>query len=136
VYKPGRTGPRGSVNFALVGTGYAKVYVYAGVRFAHADPFFRAQNRARRAGRGLWGAPCHGDTDRPDRRGAAAPPSVAPGGSAGASGPGCDPNYSGACVPVTSGDLDCADVGAPVRVTGEDRHRLDGDGDGRGCESY
>ena len=31
-------------------------------------------------------------------------------------------------------DLDCDDVGRPVRVTGPDRHRLDGDGNGVGCE--
>ena len=33
-------------------------------------------------------------------------------------------------------DLDCADVGRPVRVDGDDPHRLDRDGDGWGCESY
>ncbi|HEX2076919.1 MAG TPA: excalibur calcium-binding domain-containing protein [Longimicrobium sp.] len=32
-------------------------------------------------------------------------------------------------------DLDCPDVGGPVRVTGADPHRLDRDGDGVGCES-
>jgi hypothetical protein len=35
-------------------------------------------------------------------------------------------------------DLDCADVRAlgvaPVRVVGSDPYRLDGDGDGYGCE--
>lgn len=33
-------------------------------------------------------------------------------------------------------DLDCADVGHSVKVTGSDPHRLDRDGDGWGCESY
>ncbi len=33
-------------------------------------------------------------------------------------------------------DLDCADIGQRVRITGEDYHRLDADGDGRACESY
>jgi hypothetical protein len=33
-------------------------------------------------------------------------------------------------------DLDCADVGRTVKVTGDDPHRLDRDGDGWGCESY
>ncbi|HEY0017755.1 MAG TPA: excalibur calcium-binding domain-containing protein [Longimicrobium sp.] len=32
-------------------------------------------------------------------------------------------------------DLDCPDVGHPVRVPGRDPHRLDRDGDGVGCES-
>jgi resuscitation-promoting factor RpfB len=47
----------------------------------------------------------------------------------------CDPNYSG-CVPRVSYDLDCADIGYSVRVLGNDPHRLDGDNDGYGCESY
>lgn len=33
-------------------------------------------------------------------------------------------------------DLDCADIGFPVIITGTDYHNLDADGDGRGCESY
>ena len=48
----------------------------------------------------------------------------------------CDPNYSGACVPIVSWDLDCADIAEPVTVTGSDIHRFDADGDGAGCESY
>jgi hypothetical protein len=35
---------------------------------------------------------------------------------------------------MSSGDLDCADIGGPVRVVGTDRHALDGDDDGVGCE--
>jgi hypothetical protein len=45
----------------------------------------------------------------------------------------CDPNYAGACVPVGPPDLDCPDVGAPVRLVGSDPHQLDGDGDGLAC---
>jgi len=47
----------------------------------------------------------------------------------------CDSNYS-PCIPVSSTDLDCGDIGFSVRVLGSDSHRLDGDGDGYGCESY
>jgi hypothetical protein len=37
--------------------------------------------------------------------------------------------------PVWNGvDLDCADVGHPVWVKGNDPHGLDGDNDGIGCE--
>jgi micrococcal nuclease len=118
VYTPGTSGPAGSVNHRLVRGGFARVYVYGGVRFRYADAFFRAQHRARADKLGLWGPPCFGRTER-----RAAP-----------SGTGCDPSYAGACVPLSSSDLDCADVGRPVRVVGTDRHRLDGDGDGRGCE--
>jgi len=54
---------------------------------------------------------------------------------------GCDPNYSGACVPVAS-DVDCAGGGGngptyvqgPVRVVGSDIYRLDRDGDGIACD--
>lgn len=47
----------------------------------------------------------------------------------------CDPNYV-PCVPVSSSDLDCSDIGETVQVIGSDPHRLDGDHDGVACESY
>ncbi len=54
---------------------------------------------------------------------------------------GCDPNYSGGCVPIAS-DVDCsggsgngpAYVRGPVTVVGSDIYRLDSDSDGVGCE--
>lgn len=54
----------------------------------------------------------------------------------------CDPNYSGACVPIAS-DVDCAGgsgngpayVQGPVTVIGTDIYKLDSDGNGTGCES-
>ena len=46
---------------------------------------------------------------------------------------GCAPGYA-PCVPAYPPDLDCADVGGPVSVTGTDPHGLDGDGDGTACE--
>jgi 5-methylcytosine-specific restriction endonuclease McrA len=52
------------------------------------------------------------------------------------SGGSCEPGYS-PCLPQVA-DLDCADIPAdktPVRVTGSDPYRLDGDGDGYGCTS-
>jgi hypothetical protein len=55
-------------------------------------------------------------------------------GGGGGGGGGCDPNYSGACVPPYPPDVDCADVGTSVTVTGSDPHGLDGDNDGVGCE--
>lgn len=53
----------------------------------------------------------------------------------------CDPNYSGACVPIDS-DVDCAGgsgngpsyVSGIVRVTGSDIYDLDRDNDGFGCD--
>jgi hypothetical protein len=69
------------------------------------------------------------------------PPPPAPEPVAPASG-GCDPNYTGACVPISS-DVDCeggsgngpAYVRGPVTVVGSDPYGLDNDGDGVGCES-
>lgn len=48
----------------------------------------------------------------------------------------CDPNYSGACIPLVSYDLDCKDI--PYKnfwVVGTDVHRFDRDRDGLCCES-
>jgi len=77
------------------------------------------------------------------RRYVGSPPAASGGGGSGSSGasggaaggPGCEPGYS-PCLPV-AGDLDCADIPdskKPVHVTGSDPYRLDGDGDGLGCE--
>jgi hypothetical protein len=53
----------------------------------------------------------------------------------------CDPNYTGACVPIAS-DVDCAGgagngpayVTGPVYIVGQDIYELDRDGDGVACE--
>jgi hypothetical protein len=51
------------------------------------------------------------------------------------SSPACDPNYSGACVPIVSYDLNCDDVnGSYFQVVGYDKHGFDGDNDGIACE--
>jgi len=49
--------------------------------------------------------------------------------------PSCNPNYSGACLPL-SGDVDCGEISArDFDSIGSDPFRLDGDGDGIACES-
>ena len=68
-------------------------------------------------------------------------PAISPMLGAPAAAQGCDPNYTGACVPIAS-DVDCAGgsgngpayVRGPVRVVGVDIYGLDRDGDGIGCE--
>jgi len=65
----------------------------------------------------------------------------APAASAAPSDGSCDPNYSGACVPIDS-DVDCPGgsgngpsyVSGPVTVIGNDIYGLDRDGNGVGCE--
>jgi micrococcal nuclease len=146
VYKPGRAGAEGSINFALVRSGYAKVYVYDGVLFQHARPFFQGQAKARQARLGLWGPPCRGNVTKPDPSVARPPPEdpdpvpptpttptvptppVPPTGS-------CDPNYAGACIPVYPPDVDCTQIPyRNFRVVGQDVHRFDVDHDGIACE--
>jgi micrococcal nuclease len=137
VYKPGRSGPTGSVNYSLVASGHAKVYVYQGVRFRYAVPFFKAQHRARAAKRGLWGPPCRGNTKKPDPSQPAPtqpPTSPAPDPTPPAA-PGCDPNYSGACIPPYPPDLDCGEIpDRNFRSVGSDPHNFDVDHDGIACE--
>jgi hypothetical protein len=101
VFKPGRSGPTGSVNFSLVASGHAKVYVYGGVRFRYAVPFFKAQHRAKVAKRGLWGPPCRGNTKKldPSQLALEAPPTPVPAPEPTEPRTGCDPSYTGACIP-------------------------------------
>jgi hypothetical protein len=48
----------------------------------------------------------------------------------------CDSAYSGACIPPPPPDLDCKDISHKnFNVKSPDPHRLDGDGDGKGCET-
>ncbi|HET7026976.1 MAG TPA: thermonuclease family protein [Candidatus Limnocylindrales bacterium] len=116
------------VNLELVRTGFAQVSTFPpDVRYV--DILLAAEREARAAGIGLWG-PAPSDAVKPTAVGLVGPlPS-------GDSGTGCSPSYT-PCLPIV-GDLDCADVRAlgkaPVTVVGPDVYRLDGDGDGRGCD--
>lgn len=117
------------VNEDLVAGGWAVPYRYPpNVRFA--DAFSTLGRQAREQGVGLWGA-C-GGADTPASGTGASPATTAPpAGDPGA----CDANYAGACVPVSSTDLDCGDVGARrFEVVGADPHGFDGDHDGIACE--
>jgi micrococcal nuclease len=125
-----------NVNVALVRAGAATPYFYGGDRGRYASRLLSEAVRAKSARRGLWGA-CRGTVLDPYS-------AVATGAGSssrprGIVGGGCDAGYAGACVPPYPPDLDCADIRArgittPVRVVGSDPHRLDGDGDGLGCE--
>lgn len=137
-----------NVNVRLTLDGAAAPYFYNGERGKYARRLLAAVTRARESKRGLWGA-CRGTvlnverlvetraSGAPGKRAAVTPiapllPKTPPSRST------CDPNYADGCVPRVDYDLDCADLRAlgiaPVRVVGRDVHRLDGDGDGWGCE--
>ena len=124
-----------NVNLELVRRGAAAPYFYRGEKGRHAAELMRAAQGAKASRRGLWKA-CPSTVLDPGRAvttGRSGPAAQQP-----ASTGKCDPNYAGGCVPPPPPDLDCADIRAlgiaPVRVVGSDTHRLDGDGDGLGCE--
>jgi micrococcal nuclease len=100
--------------------GAARSYLYDSPVQLHPQ-ISAAEQRAQRTGVGLWGR-CHGAE-------VTAEPAPAP-AARGNCYPGYDP-----CVPPAPPDLDCADVDARIEVTGDDPHRLDGDGDGMGCDA-
>jgi micrococcal nuclease len=124
---------RTNVNLELVRRGAAAPYFYGGARGRYAAALLQAARAARLEKRGLWKA-CPRTALDPTHAvatGASGPPAPA-------TTTRCDPNYAGGCVPPYPPDVDCADIRAlgiaPVRVVGSDPHRLDGDGDGWGCE--
>jgi len=48
---------------------------------------------------------------------------------------GCDSSYPTVCIPPGPPDLDCSEIQfRSFEVIGADPHRLDGDGNGIGCE--
>lgn len=121
-----------NVNMEIVRLGAAAPYFYRGERGRYASRLLDTARQAKSAKRGLWKA-CPSTVLAPTRavNTGTSGPATPPAGK-------CDPNYSSGCVPPFPPDLDCADIRAlgiaPVRVVGSDPHRLDGDGDGLGCE--
>src|SRR3954454_20642435 len=125
---------RTNVNLELARQGAASPYFYGGARGRYAAALMAAARSAKAAKLGLWRA-CASTTLDPTH---AVATSAGHSAAAPRSNAGCDPNYAGGCVPPYPPDVDCSDIRAlgiaPVRVVGSDPHRLDGDGDGLGCE--
>ena len=127
------------VNRELTRQGYAVPLVYA-PNVRHVELIRAASDSAEAEGRGLWSIPMFADCAPADYRdgvcGQADPAgTVTAGGAESARSAGCDPSYSGVCIPSPPPDLDCGDI--EVRrfdVVGVDPHRFDGDRDGIGCE--
>jgi endonuclease YncB( thermonuclease family) len=124
------------VNLRLVREGAAAPYFYAGDKGRFATRIFAAAVVARKAGRGLWGHCRKGSVPLRVTRGVSTGPVTATRKTvAGGASASCNPNYT-PCVPNSASDLNCPDVGHPVKMVGSDPYNLDSDGDGSGCESY
>jgi micrococcal nuclease len=124
-----------NANVLLVRAGAAAPYFYGRELGKYALRMLADAQKAKAAKRGLWGA-CPRTVLDPYRAvdtGISGPPTKNPPANG-----KCDPNYTQGCVPPYPPDLDCDDLRAlglaPVRSTGSDPHRLDGDDDGIGCE--
>ncbi|HYJ70660.1 MAG TPA: thermonuclease family protein [Nocardioidaceae bacterium] len=114
----------GDFGLAMVERGLAAEYTYD-TAYQHQAQYIAAEQRARQAGRGMWGR-C-GGVDEPLHRPNKPPEPRGGGGN-------CEAGYD-PCVPSYPPDVDCGDVDGPIQVTGDDPHGLDADGDGTGCES-
>ena len=113
----------GDFGLAMIRQGRAAEYTYESA-YARQARYQTAQSTAQGTGRGIWNR-CGGvDTalaqPAPESR-------PRPGGE-------CDPGYD-PCVPPYPPDLDCDDVDGPIRITGDDPHGFDADGDDVGCDS-
>lgn len=122
------------VNLVMVREGFGEAVLYE-PNDAHIELLRAAEEEARAAGSGMWGAPCDYDAPAP-----ASAPSPAEETSTSLSSDGsCDPSYPDVCIPPKSevGDLDCGDIShRRFRVLPPDPHGFDGnDNDGLGCES-
>jgi endonuclease YncB( thermonuclease family) len=128
-----------NINLALVKKGAASVWFFHGDRGRYADQLLTAARHASQARRGAWGA-CEAKLDPGNAFDTQAkvneplPQPPTPTSTSGDCAEGYDP-----CLPVVR-DLDCPEIEAmglaPVTVSGGDPYRLDGDGDGVGCEPY
>jgi micrococcal nuclease len=115
-------------NKTLVARGLAEVIIYS-PNDAYADTLLGAESKAQSAGRGMWSActATSGTGGGGEGGGGVAP--------APSSRKGCDPNYTGACIPKYPPDIDCDQAGATsFRSVGSDPHGFDGDDDGVACE--
>jgi endonuclease YncB( thermonuclease family) len=117
--------------------GAAHSYVYGGVPVSRYDAIEAAEKEAQDALRGLWGAPCNGDTTSSSTTASESPPATAPAPFLAPAAPAAMP----VAPPLASayyGDCDAARAAgaAPIRV-GQPGYRkgLDRDGDGTACDN-
>lgn len=126
-----------NVNLKLVEIGAATPYFYQGEKGKYSTQIFKAAQNAKAKKIGLW-QKCPLTKLDPSKPATTGPAVAIPSPSLSSTkSRGCDPNYEG-CIPPYPPDLDCTDMKrmglAPIRVTGTDVHKFDGDGDGVGCD--
>ena len=125
-----------NINLKLVEIGAAAPYFYRGEKGRYSAQILKAAQSAKEKSLGLWKS-CPGTKLSPNDAVTTIRTAVRATSSATSEPVKCDPNYVG-CVPLSPPDLDCPDIKrlglAPVKVIGIDVHRLDGDGDGIGCD--
>lgn len=124
-----------NVNLKLVEIGAATPYFYKGEEGKYSTQLLKAAQNAKVKKIGLWKL-CPDTKLDPSKPANTGPVPLRPTSTTN-SAVKCDPNYQG-CIPSYPPDLDCSDIKkrklAPVRVIGVDVHKLDGDGDGIGCD--
>ncbi len=126
------------LNYVLINSGWAENMSYGDAFDPYRSEIGAAETYAYSNGLGVWGA-C-GDFGIPLTAALAAPTSISAiqptQGDFAKLGSNCHPSYI-PCVPVSSVDLDCKDVGFRVEVIGYDEYWLDNDDpDLIGCESW
>jgi len=128
---------RVNLNLKLVEIGAATPYFYQGEKGKYATQLLKAAQNAKAKKLGLWKI-CPStklEPLKPATTGLLPSSNIATKRSP--SKTKCDANYQG-CIPPYPPDLDCSDIKrmglAPIRVTGNDIHKFDADGDGIGCD--
>lgn len=126
-----------NINLKMVEIGAAAPYFYRGDEGKYAAQILKAAKNAKAKSIGLWKS-CPLTQLTPTRAVTTAAGFGTSTTSPSALGASCNPNYAG-CIPVFPPDLDCTEIKrlgfAPVKVIGNDMHKLDRDGDGIGCNT-
>lgn len=126
-----------NLNLKLVEIGAATPYFYKGQRGKYSTQLLQAAQDAKTKKIGLWKICPNTKLEplKPATTGLI--PASSNATTRSSSKTNCDANYQG-CIPSYPPDLDCSDIKqmglAPIRVTGNDIHKFDADGDGIGCD--
>ena len=126
-----------NLNLKLVEIGAATPYFYQGEKGKYAAQLLKAAQNAKAKKIGLWKI-CPNTKLEPFKPATTGLiPASNTASTSSSSKTKCDANYQG-CIPPYPPDLDCSDIKrmglAPIRVTGNDIHKFDADGDGIGCD--